>query len=329
MPRGPRLDTPGTLHHVIIRGIEKREIVVDDDDRDFFVCRMGDVALKTGTTIYAWVLMTNHAHILLRSGRDGLSAFMRKFLTGYSVHYNRRHDRHGHLFQNRYKSIVCEEEPYFVKLVVYIHLNPFRAGLVESLQALDGYPWSGHLALIGSKTYDWQDTDYALGYFGKKAGSSRKAYLEFLQQESHRGRQTELTGGGLVRSAGGWSEVVSMRRRGERQFSDERILGSGEFVQEVVDEADVSIRDKVPMAKRVTAVMELINCCCEQHGVNRQTLESGCRRKEYSDLRKELSMKLLFGMGLSYAEIAPLLGISASAVCQIIRASSSRLTYVS
>ncbi len=325
MPRGPRLDTPGTLHHVIIRGIEQREIVADDDDRGFFVARMGDVAMKTGTKIYAWVLMTNHAHILLKSGGYGLSTFMRKFLTGYSIHYNRRHDRHGHLFQNRYKSIVCEEDAYFVKLVAYIHLNPLRAGLVDALPVLDRYAWSGHLAMMGMRAYDWQDTDYVLGYFGQRVGSARKAYVDSLLQESRLGRQPQLIGGGLVRSAGGWSEIVSMKRRGDRQFSDERILGSGEFAQGVIHEADTSIKEKVPLASRLADVNELITLSCQNHGANRRALEKGCRRKEYSNMRKVLSMKLVFDMGLSYADIAPLLGISASAVCQIIRATSSFL----
>ena len=323
MPRGPRLDYPGTLHHVIIRGIEKREIVIDDDDREIFVVRMGEVAIKTGTTIYAWALMTNHAHILLKSGKEGLSAFMRRFLTGYSICYNRRHGRHGHLFQNRYKSIVCEEEPYFVKLVSYIHLNPLRAGLVPSIEEMDWYPWSGHQALMGKKAYDWQDADYVLGYFGQHAGAARQAYLDFLLQESRIGRQLKLIGGGLVRSVGGWSEVLSMKRRGERQFSDERILGSGEFAQEVIDEADASVREKVPLAKRLTEVTEIIERSCEGYGISRQALERGCRQTACTEIRKELVRKLVFEIGLSYAETAPLLGISASAVCQIIRASTA------
>jgi REP element-mobilizing transposase RayT len=320
MPRGPRLDAPGTLHHVIIRGIEKREIVVDDDDRCFFVKRIGEVATKTDTTIYAWVLMTNHAHILLKSAQQGLSTFMRKFLTGYSIHYNRRHDRHGHLFQNRYKSIICEEEPYFVKLVSYIHLNPLRAGLVESIEELEKYPWSGHMMLMGVKTYNWQDADYVLGYFGKRVGTARNAYLDFMQQESQLGHQPGLVGGGLVRSAGGWSEVLSMKRRGERQFSDERILGSGDFAQEVIDEADASVREKIPLSKRTSEVIGVVDRCCESHGVSREALERGCRRKACSEIRKELVMKFVYELGLSYAEIAPLLGISASAVCQIVKA---------
>ena len=112
MPRGARLDAPGTLHHVIVRGIERRNIVDDDKDREDFVFRLSKLSEETGTAIFAWALLPNHAHILLRSGPAGLSNFMRRLLTGYAAAYNRRHKRYGHLFQNRYKSIICEEDPY-------------------------------------------------------------------------------------------------------------------------------------------------------------------------------------------------------------------------
>jgi REP element-mobilizing transposase RayT len=101
----------------------------------------------------AWAIMTNHAHLLLRPQRTKLALFMRRLLTGYAVSFNLRHHRSGHLFQNRYKSIVCEEEPYLLELVRYIHLNPVRAGLVEGMHELDRYEWSGHSVLIGSKNY--------------------------------------------------------------------------------------------------------------------------------------------------------------------------------
>jgi REP element-mobilizing transposase RayT len=137
LPRRARLDSPGTLHHVIIRGIEKGPIVDDDDDRKAFVDRMGELSQVLQTPVYAWALMTNHAHILLRSGAAGLSSYMRKLLTFYAGFYNRRHRRHGHLFQNRYKSIIVQEDTYFKELVRYIHLNPLRAGMVDSLANLD------------------------------------------------------------------------------------------------------------------------------------------------------------------------------------------------
>ena len=103
MPRRARLDAPGTLHHVMVRGIERGKIVNDDTDRENFLSRLGDLAADTQTSIYAWTLMSNHGHILLRSSTFGLSDFMRRFLTGYAISYNRRHRRWGHLFQNRYK----------------------------------------------------------------------------------------------------------------------------------------------------------------------------------------------------------------------------------
>jgi len=162
MPRQARLDAPGTLHHVIIRGIEKRKIVNDQKDRKDFVARLGQLATDTDTAIYAWALLNNHAHILLRSSDAGLSHFMRRMLTGYAISYNLRHKRHGHLFQNRYKSIVCEEDTYFRELIRYIHLNPLRANLVRNLSQLDRYLWCGHSVLLGKRKNDWQDRDYVL-----------------------------------------------------------------------------------------------------------------------------------------------------------------------
>ena len=175
MPRGARLDTPGALHHVIARGIERRNIVDDDLDRENFITRFGQVADETCTAIYAWALMGNHAHVLMRSGPGGVALFMRRILTGHAISYNRRHRRHGHLFQNRYKSIICEEDAYFTELVRYIHLNPLRAGLVDSLTQLDRYPWCGHAIVLGRQNQPWQDRDYVLKWFGKTAGPAKKA----------------------------------------------------------------------------------------------------------------------------------------------------------
>src|SRR3990172_1092776 len=189
---------------------------------------------KTGTAVYAWSLMTNHAHILLRSGPGGISDYMRKLLTGYAVYYNRRHKRHGYLFQNRYKSIVCEEENYLLELVRYIHLNPLRAKMVKSIEELDEYPYSGHSVLIGKRGHKRQDRDYVLREFGSKEGSAKKEYRKFMEAGMGQGRRPELVGGGLIRSQGGWSQVISMRRRRDAEKSDERILGSGDFVEKIV-----------------------------------------------------------------------------------------------
>jgi REP element-mobilizing transposase RayT len=166
MPRQARIDAPGALHHIIIRGIERRRIFADDTDREAFLERLSGVLQENVTPCYAWALMSNDAHLLLRTGNVPIASIMRRLLTGYAVRFNRRHRRHGHLFQNRYKSILCEEDPYLMQLVAYIHLNPVRAGIVD-VGALEAFPFTGHSALSGTRDRPWQDTEYVPCYCRK------------------------------------------------------------------------------------------------------------------------------------------------------------------
>lgn len=140
MPRQPRLDIPDLVHHVIVRGIKCDKIFRDDDDRNNFLQRFHTLLTETDTICYAWALIPNHCHLLLRPRGVPLSSFMRRLLTGYAVTHNKRHNRNGHLFQNRYKSIICEEDTYLLELIRYIHLNPLRAHLVADMDSLDRYP---------------------------------------------------------------------------------------------------------------------------------------------------------------------------------------------
>jgi len=184
MPRGPRLDAPGVLHHVMARGIERRRIFRDDVDRASFVARLDDLCVQTNTALFAWCLLPNHFHLLLRTAGAPLSALMRRLLTGHAVAFNRRHRRVGHLLQNRFKSIVVEEDPYLLELVRYIHLNAVRAGLVGSTDALAGYPWAGHGALLGGPRLRAHDVDSVLCHFGRTAEAACGAYQEFVDQRS-------------------------------------------------------------------------------------------------------------------------------------------------
>jgi putative transposase len=146
MPRGPRLDAPGVLHHVMVRGIERRAIFRDEVDQRDFVARLAAVTAAGAWEVYAWALLPNHLHLLVRTGRRPLGRSMGALLGGYAGGFNRRHRRHGHLFQNRYRSIAVEEEPYLLELTRYIHLNPLRTGLVRDLvkgrpfRATQGHP---------------------------------------------------------------------------------------------------------------------------------------------------------------------------------------------
>ena len=318
MPRKARLDAPGTLHHVIIRGIERRRIVDNKADRKDFVSRMGDIALDTETSICAWSLMTNHAHILLRSGPPGLSTYMRRLLTGYAISYNLRHSRHGHLFQNRFKSIVCEEDAYFKELVRYIHLNPLRANLVESLAELESFPWCGHSVLLGKIENDWQDSDYVLKWFGSGQKDARRTYRQYIKQGLNHGHRPELVGGGLIRSVGGWSAVKALRRRDTHEVADERILGSSEFVEQVIRESEKRLKYQFPDGVLLIKSKQLIARECNKEKISLQALEAGSRQREISKVRLRLTVILVEEYGLSQAEVARLLGVSSSAIANAL-----------
>ena len=235
MPRTARLDAPGILHHIIIRGIERRKIFRDNQDRENLIARLAKLLPETKITCYAWAFMPNHAHFLLRSGDVGLSTFMRRLLTGYAVSFNLKYKRHGPLFQGRYKSIICQEDRYLKELVRYIHLNPLRAKLVLDISKLNQYAYCGHSALMDKKIREWQDTDYILSFFGTNRAESRKCYLEHVTAAIGQGRRDDLVGGGLIRSLGGWTELRKHQLKGNTRIKgDERILGDSSFVQEIL-----------------------------------------------------------------------------------------------
>ncbi len=153
MPRHARLDRPGLLQHVMVRGIDGCSIFLDEKDRTSFLDRFSRLLKALDTECLAWCLLDNHVHLLLKPHQRSLAMFMRRLLTGHAVTFNLRHKRSGHLFQNRFKSIVCEEEAYLLELVRYIHLNPLRAGMVSDMNQLDAYPWSGHAVLMGTRGF--------------------------------------------------------------------------------------------------------------------------------------------------------------------------------
>lgn len=134
------------------------------------------------------------------------------------------------MFQNRYKSILCQDDPYLLELVRYIHLNPLRAGLVDIINQLDKFAFSGHAVLMGKHDHLWQQTDEVLVRFSEKKDLARRRYKAFLAKGVDQGLRDDLTGGGLVRSAGGWAAVSAMRKAKIHEKSDEWILGDGDFV---------------------------------------------------------------------------------------------------
>jgi REP element-mobilizing transposase RayT len=318
MPRQARLDSPGTLHHVIVRGINKRRIVDDEEDRKDFVQRLAGLAEETQTVVYAWALMDNHAHLLVCSGPTGLAKFMRRLLTGYAVRYNQRHRRFGHLFQNRYKSMVCDGDSYFTELVRYIHLNPLRVGLAKDLRELERYPYCGHGTILGRQNNRWQDRDSVLAQFGTGKAQSIEAYRRYVTDGVVLGRRPELVGGARRRGSGEWLSAGGPRRRGERESADERILGSGEFVERILKEVDARMMRQAGVKKVKRQAERAVVAGCKKHSVSLTELRAGSRRGSVPWVRAEIARRLVEDYGLALAEVARQVGISTSGVSKLL-----------
>jgi putative transposase len=314
MPRQARLDAPGALHHIMVRGINKTDIFSDAKDKEMFIERLGEVVIEGQCAVYAWAVMDNHSHILFRSGKHGITEVMRKVLTWYAQYYNRRHTRTGHLFENRYKSILCDEERYLLALVRYIHLNPVRAKIVASIEELDNYPWSGHQMIIKREKNKWMDVEHVLAGFGETRRRAKREYLRFMTEGLTMGKQPELTGGGLIRSLGGWSQVLSQQRKRQKEESDERILGSGDFVNAVLKAAEERQRRQIKLRMTGKTVQKLIEEECERCSISVAELKNGSRRSKVSETRMVIAHRCREELGISAAEIARQLGVNTSSI---------------
>ena len=318
MPRHARLDAAGSLHHVIIRGIARREIFRGDDDRTDFVGRLFVLLPETTTACYAWALMSNHAHMLLRTGDVPLSTLMARLLTGYAAGFNRRHRRSGHLFQNRYKSIICQEEPYLKELLRYIHLNPLRAGIVPDYESLCFYPWSGHAAVLGNRAVPWQDIGYILALFGQNELAARTIYREFVYAGISRGRRPELVGGGLIRSLGGWEEVRKSVRQGLMK-GDDRILGDTSFVTDLLARAEERMTRRYEMKQSGIDMAAIEKRVCQLYEMSPQEL---CARGKYKKLVEARSIFCYFAvteLQTTLKDLAIRFGVSEPAISLAVK----------
>lgn len=311
MPRQPRLDIAGLVYHVIARGIERGAIFRDDRDREQFLGRLGELLEQTGTRLYAWCLLSNHFHLLVRRGDQPLSVLMRRLMTGHAVRFNLRHGRSGHVFQNRYKSIVVEEEAYFLQAVRYIHLNPVRAGLVRTPQELKSFPFSGHGVLMGTRAAAWQDTDTVLEHFAAERGGAVRRYEEFVAAGWGEGHRHVFTGGGLVRSAGGREALVG-RKSEEREAADERILGSGSFVEGVWKEEGRDGGRAIP----VRPWEEVLREVAEKWELGPEQFMGRPRDRRVSEARREFLVRAHEESGLSAAKLSRICKITHVSVRQ-------------
>ena len=166
----------------MVRGIEKRLIFVDDEDRLRFLERLGTVVRETRVRCLAFAIMPNHFHLVVETGPTPLSRVMHRLGTAHAMDFNRRHDRVGHLFQNRFKSKLVRDDAGVLAVVRYVHLNPVRAGLVKSLEALAVDPWTGHSALMGRLRAEFLDAWAVLSLFHPQERAARRELVSWMER---------------------------------------------------------------------------------------------------------------------------------------------------
>ncbi|HWR43601.1 transposase [Sporomusa sp.] len=176
MPRQARQSSQIGIYHIILRGINKQVIFEDDEDRQKFIRGLQFYKENCQTIIYGYCLMDNHIHLLLKEGKEPIAGFIKKVGVSYVAWYNRKYQRCGHLFQDRFKSEAVDNDQYLLTVLRYIHQNPLKAGIVDDLAK---YAWSSYLEYTGNSIM--VETDFIVGIFGQereKAVNHLKTFMD-------------------------------------------------------------------------------------------------------------------------------------------------------
>jgi putative transposase len=219
MPRKPRIEFEGALYHVITRGNQRQETFKEEDDYWRYLNILAHYKERHKFYLYAYVLMSNHVHLVIETREVPLSKILQGINQCYTMYFNRKYHTVGHLFQGRYKAILCDKDEYLFLLVKYVHHNPVRAGLVGDPEA---YTWSSHQRYLAREGKELIDTAQVLGMFSKDKVRARNLCRAFMH------------------NAQGVSKEDLYR------IVDQRILGSERFVQKVNERAE----KKVVLGKR-------------------------------------------------------------------------------
>lgn len=259
MARKPRVEFEGAFYHAIVRGNQRQNIFQDDKDRAIYLERLEHYRKRYDCKLYAYVLMSNHVHLLIETQKIPLSKIMQGIQFTYTQYYNRRHRTVGHLFQGRYKAILCDRDSYLLELVRYIHLNPARLKRPKDPWK---YPWSSHRAYLGKRTAVEMDTKWVLGQFGRASAQARQAYRKFMEEGIGQGHIDQ------------YYEVV-----------DQRFLGDEGFIEQV---------DKRTPGREVEAggpkvpLGRLLEAVAKEHGAEASELTGPGRRRQWVRARAML-----------------------------------------
>ena len=207
MARKPRIHFPGAFYHVIARGNRGQKIFRDDQDYERYLSFLKEYKARFRFLLYAYTLMPTHIHILLEVSETPLSRLMQILQFRYTRNFNIKYKKWGHLFQGRYKAILCDKDSYFLELSAYIHLNPVRAGLIKYPHQ---YPWSSYRFYVREAKERLVDGDFLLAQFSNKKATAKREYSRFVRSRISQGHREDFY-----------------------ELMDQRFLGTDEFVEDI------------------------------------------------------------------------------------------------
>jgi REP-associated tyrosine transposase len=290
MARRPRLLASEVLYHVIVRGNQKQKTFLDETDYQAYLERLGRYRKRFEVMVYAYCLMPNHVHLLIEAGSQPLSKFMQGLQQSYTQYFNRKHRKVGHLFQGRYKAIVCDKDEYLLTLVRYIHLNPVRAKLVRNL---DEYPYSGHRHYAQGRTSEVLDSRKVIDMIGGRAG-----YRSFVREGLGEGHREEYY-----------------------RVEDQRFLGAEGFGEKLKRRAK---EEEIPRPKKPLSVVFL--SAARGVGVEPGVLGGADRGWEVSRARALVGYVLIRRLGYRLKDVAKCLGRDVATVSSLIFRFSERIS---
>lgn len=261
MPRKPRIEFEGAFYHVITRGNQRQRIFHDSADFQKYLLLLAVYKNRTGCRIYAYVLMNNHVHLLIETKETPLSKVMQGFNQTYTMYYNRKYRTVGHLFQGRYKAILCDRDAYLLGLLKYIHQNPVRA---KATKLLDEYDWSSHHAYTGKNNpLSLVDTDPVLRMFSENKSRARRKYREFMAAQE------------------------TMARDAVYATVDQRLQGDEYFLEQVKEKSDQQIeRGKKKKEHSLVAIAKSVEGMTK---VEIKEMQSVTRQRRVTEARRLLS----------------------------------------
>ena len=288
MARKPRVEFDGAFYHVIVRGNQRQRTFHDDPDRIAYLERIEHYRQRDGFRLYAYVLMANHVHLLMETKSVPLSKIMQGIQASYTQSYNRRHRKVGHLFQGRYKAILCDRDAYLLELVRYIHLNP---GRLRDADDPWRYRWSSHAAYLGKASAVKVDTQEILSRFGSRLGAARRGYQGFMEDGMKQGHEQKYY-----------------------QAVDQRFLGDEGFIKEVAERTEAK---EVEIRTKKVSFARLLQALCTMRHVESKVLLQAGRQRQWVGVRAQLVYLARQWCGLTAKELAGRLHRDASMISRL------------